>query len=454
MSFEKKLFGTDGIRGVANQYPMTGEIAFRVGRATAYVLKQCSGKAKIVIGKDTRLSGYMIESALTSGICSMGIDVLLTGPIPTTAVAFLTKHLLCDAGMVISASHNPAEDNGIKIFNSLGQKLSDSLEMEIEELVLNDSIDTIRPTCSDIGKAYKLNEARDIYEDFLLSTMPSDSPLKDLKVVVDCANGAAYRTAPEILRRLGATVIPLFTEPDGNNINLNCGALHPEALCETVVREEADFGLALDGDADRAILCDEKGSVLDGDHILAICGKHYADIGKLNGSSIVTTIMANIGLDLAFKKLGLRLLKTQVGDRYVTEAMNESGSPLGGEQSGHVIFSDWFHAGDGTLTALRVLEVMKSTGKSLSQLASVLKKFPQILVNVPISRKEDIMVIPAIREAIEKAELDLNDQGRVLVRYSGTQPLVRVMVEGPDEITIRQISQSIASLIHENLNNC
>ncbi|MBN2384988.1 phosphoglucosamine mutase [bacterium] len=448
---DKKLFGTDGIRGVANSYPMTGEVAFRVGRAVAAILRQRAARPRIVIGKDTRLSGYMIESALTSGICSMGSDVYLTGPLPTTAIAFLTQDLHCDAGMVISASHNPADDNGIKIFGPDGSKLSDELELEIERLVLTDRLDSVRPIGREIGKAFKVSDARELYLDFLRSTFPGGQELQGLKVVVDCANGAAYRTAPDIFQQLGAVVIPLSTHPDGSNINLNCGALHPEAMIGKVVEVGADMGLALDGDADRVILCDEQGALLDGDHILAVCGKYFCENALLPDRKIVATIMSNVGLDLAMKKLGVEVVKADVGDRYVSEMMRSISAPLGGEQSGHVIFAHHFPSGDGTLTALRVLEIMCRTSQTLSQLARIMVKFPQVLVNVPVRERRDLQTIPEIHEQIEAVRTVLNDQGRVLVRYSGTQPLIRIMVEGKDKNTIQDLAHQLASTIEMRL---
>lgn len=447
----KKLFGTDGIRGVANSYPMTSEIAFRVGRATAYILKGKSDRTRIVIGKDTRLSGYMLESALTSGICSMGGNVLLTGPIPTTAVAYLTQKLAYDAGVVISASHNPSEDNGIKIFNKEGRKLSDDLEIEIERHVLENDIDAIRPIGSDIGKAFRLTDARTQYIDFLVSTFPPNYSLNNYKIILDCANGAAYKTAPEVFRKLGATVIPINYRPDGSNINDRCGALHPEDLSRTVVENGASFGVAFDGDADRAILCDETGKIIDGDYILAICGKHYCVNNQLENSSVVTTVMSNIGLELALQNFGVSLLRTDVGDRYVSEMLKKSGAILGGEQSGHIIFPQYFPAGDGILTALRVLEIMVSTSQPLSKLASIMVKYPQVLINVPVSEKKELSHIPAIQESINKVVEALDNEGRVLVRFSGTRPLVRIMVEGKEEKKIQYYATQIANSVRGEL---
>ncbi len=368
----RKLFGTDGIRGIANVDPMTGEMAMQLGRAIAHLFKEAKGKHRIVIGKDTRLSGYMLETALASGICSMGADVMLVGPLPTPGIAFITTSMRANAGVVISASHNPYYDNGIKIFSQDGFKLPDEMEQRIEELILSNHLDSLRPTASAIGKAHRIDDAVGRYVVFLKNTFPNDLNLEGLRIVVDCANGAAYRVAPTVFEELGAEVIPVGVEPNGENINLDCGSLYPEVLSRVVCEKGADIGMALDGDADRIVFVDRHGKFVDGDKILALCGLHLLSEGRLKKGTVVTTVMSNIGLDKTFEKAGGKVIRTQVGDRYVVEEMIRGHYNMGGEQSGHTIFLDYNTTGDGILTALQVLAIMRQKDRDLDELAQVM----------------------------------------------------------------------------------
>ncbi|MFQ5712690.1 MAG: phosphoglucosamine mutase [Candidatus Scalinduaceae bacterium] len=447
----EKLFGTDGIRGVANIFPMTPEMVLSVGKATAHVFKEKCGKKKpsFVIGKDTRLSGYMIENALTSGILSVGGDVLLVGPIPTPAIAHLTKSLNADAGIVLSASHNPAEDNGIKIFSADGYKLHDDVEDEIEKYVLTENVKTEHIRGDLIGKACRVDDAKGKYIEFVKASIKSMN-LKGLKLVLDCANGAAYDTAPRIFRELGAEVIVLNDRPDGLNINFDCGALHPEKMMETVKKEKADIGIALDGDADRVIVCDEKGKNVDGDHIIAICAIYMKEKGTLENNGVVVTIMTNKGFDLAMDKENINVVKTKVGDRYVIDEMKKKGYVLGGEQSGHIIFLSYTTTGDGLISALQLLRVMKEKGEKLSKLAECMKSLPQVLINVDVKEKKEVDELKA-RKNVRDAEKKLGKKGRVLVRYSGTQNLCRVMIEGENEKEIGKMSNDIAKAIKKEI---
>ncbi len=439
-----KLFGTDGIRGVANAYPMTPEVVLDVGKAVAYVFKEKCGKEKpkFVIGKDTRLSGYMLENALISGIVSVGADVLLVGPMPTPAIAHLTKSLNADAGIVLSASHNPAEDNGIKIFSEDGYKLPDNVEDEIEKHVLSGTVKTEHIKGELIGKVHRIDDARGRYIEFAKASVNSMS-LKGLKIVLDCANGAAYNTAPHILSELGAEVVVLNDKPDGLNINLDCGALHPEKMMEIVKKEKADIGIALDGDADRVIVCDEKGRNVDGDHIIAICAINMKENGTLKKNHVVVTIMANKGFDIAMEKKGIKAVKTKIGDRYVVDEMRKKGYVLGGEQSGHIIFSNYTTTGDGIVSALQLLKVIKERREKLSKLAACMTPLPQVLVNVEVKEKKDISRLK-VNKNIKSAELKLGGKGRVLVRYSGTQNLCRIMIEGENKREIQKMANDIA----------
>ena len=448
----RKLFGTDGIRGVANVHPMTSEIAMQLGRAVAHIFKDKDRRHKILIGKDTRVSGYMLETALASGICSMGVDVLLVGPMPTPGIAFLTTDMRADAGIVISASHNPFQDNGMKIFCRNGLKLPDEKELEIEQLMSSKEIDSLRPTATEVGKAFRIDDAAGRYIVFLKNTFPSDFTLDGFKIVLDCAHGAAYKIAPHVFEELGAKVYPIGIEPDGVNINQNCGALHPEAISQTVKEQGADIGIALDGDADRVIFVDENGVEVDGDHIMAICAVDMHRENRLKKNTVVATVMSNIGLDIALKKEGIKMLRAAVGDRYILEEMLQHGYNFGGEQSGHIIFFDLNTTGDGILSALQVLAAIKKSNKKLSELSTIMQRFPQVIENVEVKDKKNLDSVPEIKKAIDDAEKILADKGRILVRYSGTQPLCRVMVEGQDEKEIKGIAQNLAQLIGEKLN--
>lgn len=447
----QKLFGTDGIRGVANVDPMTTEMAMQIGRGAAYVFKSSDRRHQIVIGKDTRLSGYMLENSLAAGICSMGVDVLLVGPLPTPGIAFITSSMRADAGVVISASHNPFQDNGIKFFSRNGFKLPDELEDKIEELVFSKSIDSLRPTASEIGKAFRIDDAVGRYIVFLKNTFPKELSLEGRKIVVDCANGATYRVAPAVFNELGAEVIPLGTEPNGENINLNFGSLYPQAMCRTVQDRGADLGIALDGDGDRVIFSDEKGEEVDGDHIMAICAIDMLSREKLHKNTLVTTVMSNLGIDLCLNDRGIEIVRTQVGDRYVVEEMLKGGYKLGGEQSGHIIFLDHTTTGDGILSALQVMAIMQRTGKSLSELASVMTSLPQVLLNIEVKKKEDIYSFPSIAGQVKEIEDKLGREGRVLIRPSGTEPVYRVMLEGEDEQAISVMAEEIAANIRQFL---
>ena len=443
----KKLFGTDGVRGVANVYPMTSEMAMQIGRAAAYIFKNGHKRHRIVIGKDTRLSGYMIENALAAGICSMGVDVLLVGPLPTPGIANITSSMRADAGVVISASHNPFQDNGIKFFSRDGFKLPDEMELRIEELIFSKKIDSLRPIATEVGKAFRIDDAAGRYVVFLKSTFPKDLDLAGMKIVLDCANGAGYKIAPAVLEELGAEVFAVGVKPNGTNINAGCGSLHPEVISEAVKEHRADLGIALDGDADRVIFVDEFGNEVDGDHIMAICATDMMKQKKLRKNTLVATVMSNMGLDIAVRKAGGKVVKTAVGDRYVVEEMLRGGYNLGGEQSGHMIFRDFNTTGDGMLSALQVLAIMRRHNRTLSELAQVMIPLPQVLVNVRVAEKIDIMTIPEVARLIKEIEQSLNDTGRILIRYSGTEPLLRIMLEGQDKYQIAGWAKNIADLI-------
>ncbi|MEW5724348.1 MAG: phosphoglucosamine mutase [Thermodesulfobacteriota bacterium] len=448
----RKLFGTDGVRGVANVHPMTTETAMQIGRAVAYILKAAgSRRRRIVIGKDTRLSGYMIENALASGICSMGGDVLLVGPLPTPGIAFITSSMRADAGVVISASHNPFQDNGIKIFSGDGFKLPDEVEARIEALIYSNGLDSLRPTAQDVGKAFRIDDARGRYIVFLKNTFPRQFTLEGFKIVVDCAHGAAYRCAPAVFEELGAEVEVIGAEPDGENINLGCGSLHPEVAAARVLETQADLGLALDGDADRVIFLDHLGRIVDGDHIMAICARDLCSRNRLAQNTVVATVMSNMGLEVALARSGIGLVRTAVGDRYVVERMREGGYNFGGEQSGHTIFLDHNTTGDGVLTALQVLAVMKREERTLAELARCMETFPQVLVNVAVSRRVDLETVPEIEAKMRMVRETLDQSGRLLVRYSGTEALVRVMVEGEDGDLIRTLAEETAECIGKAL---
>ena len=444
MTDTRKLFGTDGVRGVANVYPMTAEVALQLGRALAYVIKFGPGRHRIVVGKDTRVSGYLLEYATVAGICSMGVDALLLGPFPTPGIAYITSSMRADAGVVISASHNPYQDNGIKFFSGNGFKLPDELEARIEVLMTQPEVEGACPTATEVGQAFRMDDARGRYISFLKSTFPKEMELDGLKIVVDCAHGATYRIAPEIFTELGAEVIPMGIRPNGRNINHKCGATSPETMATLVKRHGADLGIAFDGDGDRVIMVDHRGVIVDGDHILGICAQDMLERESLRRKTVVGTVMSNLGLELALKARGIRLLRTPVGDRYVVEAMLKGGYNLGGEQSGHVVFLNYTTTGDGILTALRLLSVMLRKDKPLAELAAFLQKCPQILINVEVKEKKDLKTLPQARQAIHEAEKRLGARGRLLVRYSGTEAKLRVMTEGENESLIRQVAQDLA----------
>jgi phosphoglucosamine mutase len=447
-----KLFGTDGIRGVANTYPMDVETAVAAGRAIARHVKSTVGdKEFIVIGQDTRLSGDMIAQAVGAGICSAGVDVSFLGVIPTPAVAYLTTQYGAAAGVVISASHNPFSDNGIKVFDANGYKLSDDSESHIETLMgaeLNDA--SAKAASHAIGQLSPVQNSNERYIGFLRDAVPQLS-LSGRTIVLDCANGATFRVAPELFQRLGASVIPLYCTPSGTNINDQCGSQHPQTMAAYVKHNRADMGLAFDGDGDRLIAVDEKGSVLTGDQIMAICAQYLASKGALRNNAVVSTVMSNMGFHQAMKKLGLTVHTTQVGDRYVMQEMLARDAVLGGEDSGHLIFRDQHTTGDGIIAAIRLLAAAQAAGRPLSELAGIMTVFPQVLINVDVRSKPDLDSLPEIGEAIARVEAELGDQGRVLVRYSGTQPQCRVMVEGPIEEQTRSSCNQIAEVIRHVL---
>ena len=448
----QRLFGTDGVRGVANVYPVTAEVAMQLGRALAYLIRNGPHRHRVVIGKDTRLSGYMLEQALAAGITSMGVDVAMVGPLPTPGISNITTSMRADAGAVISASHNPYQDNGIKFFWRDGFKLPDETEARIEALVSSGEIDAIRPTATKIGRAVRLEDARARYIVFLKTTFPRELTLEGLTIVVDCANGAAYRTAPAVLEELGAKVITLGVEPDGKNINHKCGALHPENLARAVVKHGANLGLALDGDADRCIVVDEKGKVVDGDAIMAICAGELVARKELKKKTLVATVMSSMGLDRAVDRWGVKVVRTKVGDRYVVEEMRRNGYNFGGEQSGHLVFLDQTTTGDGTLAGLQLLAVMCRQQKPLSELASIFEPVPQSLVNVVVKQKRELGELPEVMRAIKDVEGKLGKDGRVLVRFSGTEPKARVLIEGPDAARNDAYAKTIANALSKSLN--
>ena len=446
-----RMFGTDGVRGVAGT-ELTIELAMKLGQAGAYVLtKEKEHQPTIIVGCDTRISGGMLANALMAGICSVGANAVYMGVIPTPAIAYLTKKHKVDAGVVISASHNPMEFNGIKFFNGEGYKLSDALEDEIEALIKNGMKDVTMPIGSGIGKVSYRFDAKEEYISFIKNTVPID--LSKLKIVADCAEGASYYTAVETLKGLGANLVPIHVEPDGTNINANCGSTHMDELRARVVFEKADVGLAFDGDADRMLAVDEKGNIVDGDQVMAIIGNYMKDNGKLKKNTIVGTIMSNLGFSIMGEKNGIHIEQTKVGDRYVLENMRENGYNIGGEQSGHIIFLDENTTGDGLLSALHLLEVMVKTNKKLSELSKVMEVLPQALVNakVPNHKKENYMEYPEIAQAIENLEKRFAGEGRVLIRPSGTEPLVRVMIEGKDQAIIEKEAEQLADLIMETM---
>ena len=443
----KQLFGTDGVRGVANVYPMTTEIAMQLGRAIAFIVKNRVRGNTIVIGKDTRLSGYMLENALAAGICSMGVNVQLVGPLPTPGIAFITTSMRADAGVVISASHNPFQDNGIKFFSADGFKLPDEVEADIEDLIFSQKMAALRPVAEEVGRASRIEDAAGRYIVALKNTFPKDYVLDDFHIVLDCAHGATYKVAPHVFAELGARVTCIGCEPDGTNINAGCGALHPEVMAARVQQLGADIGLALDGDGDRLIVCDEHGRIVDGDHIMAICASELMHRRKLKKKTLVATVMSNMGLEQAMTALGGQMVRTQVGDRYVVETMRARGYNFGGEQSGHLVFLDYNTTGDGTLAALQLLAIMIRKRKPLSELAAIMTTYPQILENVRMAVRIAPEQIPGFPEALRACEQRLGSRGRILVRPSGTEPVIRVMTEGEDEAEIAAMAHELCDVI-------
>jgi phosphoglucosamine mutase len=455
----RRLFGTDGVRGVANVHPMTAEMALQLGRALAYLVRNGAHRHRIVIGKDTRLSGYLLEQAIASGICSMGVDVMLCGPLPTPGIAFITESMRADAGVVISASHNPYQDNGIKFFSRDGFKLPDEMELRIERLVLGtpgddggaEDFHALRPTANRIGKATRIGDATGRYVVFLKALFPRDLTLDGLTIVVDCAHGAAYKVAPAVFEELGAKVITLNAKPDGKNINDACGAVHPEAMAKVFEKYGAQLGIALVGDADRFIVADEKGRIVDGDAIMAIVGRDLIRQRTLAKKTVVATVMSNIGLERSLREAGGKVVRTQVGDRYVVEEMRRSGYNFGGEQSGHLLFLDHVTTGDGVCAALNVIAVMLREGRPLSELARVFEPVPQVQLNLNVKERRPLESLPDVQRAIAAVEKSLASDGRVLVRYSGTENKARVLVEGPDAKKIAAHAESIADALKKAL---
>ncbi|WP_319550157.1 phosphoglucosamine mutase [Desulfogranum marinum] len=443
----RKLFGTDGVRGVANTYPMTSEIAMQIGRAIAFIVKNSAKGNTIVIGKDTRLSGYMIENALSAGICSMGVNVQVVGPLPTPGIAFITTSMRAEAGVVISASHNPFQDNGIKIFSHNGFKLPDEVEADIEDLIFSQKMAALRPVADEVGKASRIEDAQGRYIVYLKNTFPKQYTLDDFHIVLDCAHGATYKVAPHVFTELGAKVTTLGVAPNGKNINHECGALHPELMAEKVKQLGADIGLALDGDGDRLIVCDEKGKIVDGDHIMAICAKDLLSRRKLKKKTLVATVMSNMGLEKAMHDMGGQMVRSNVGDRYVVETMRAKGYNFGGEQSGHLVFLDHNTTGDGILAGLQLLAIMIKKKQPLSELAKIMSTYPQVLENVRMASKITPTQIPGFPEALTAAEQKLGKRGRILVRPSGTEPVIRVMTEGEDHQEIETIALELCDVI-------
>jgi phosphoglucosamine mutase len=458
MSKPKKIFGTDGVRGIANVEPVTAETALKLGRAAAHVFKNLQsqprgqGRHKIVIGKDTRLSGYMLENALSSGILSMGVDVLFIGPLPTPGVAYVTRSLRADAGLVITASHNPYADNGIKFFRADGYKLDDRIEFEIENLVFSGEIEHIRPTAEEIGKAVRIDDALGRYIEFAKAGFPRGMTLEGVRIVVDAANGAGYKSTPCVLRELGAEVFVFGNQPDGKNINKDCGSMHPQHFCQRVREFRADLGLAHDGDADRVQLCDEHGALIDGDDIMAIAALDLLARNALAEKTLVATVMSNAGLDAAVTAAGGRVIRTDVGDKNVIDEMLRGGFNIGGEQSGHLIFRDFSTTGDGLVAALQMLRIMHATGKPLSQLARCWTRFPQLVTNVVVREKKPFEQLEGVAQLIAQAEADVKAQGgRLLLRYSGTEPKARLLIEGRDKAMLEKWSQAISGAIQQQI---
>jgi phosphoglucosamine mutase len=458
MSKQKKIFGTDGVRGTANVEPVTAETALKLGRAAAHVFKNLEsrprgrGRHKIVIGKDTRLSGYMLENAISSGILSMGVDVLFIGPLPTPGVAYVTRSLRADAGLVITASHNPYEDNGIKFFGADGYKLDDKIENEIESLVFSGDIEKVRPTAGEIGKAVRIDDALGRYIEFAKFSFPKNLTLEGLRVVVDCGNGAAYKSTPCVLRELGAEVVVFGNQPDGKNINADCGSMFPEMLCKKVAEHQAHIGIAHDGDADRVLLCDENGKLIDGDDIMAIAALDMIAQKTLAEKTLVATVMSNAGLETAIKSAGGKMIHTAVGDKNVIDEMLKHGFNFGGEQSGHLIFRDFGTTGDGLVAALQILRIMKAKNLPLSKLAKCWTRFPQLVTNVKVREKTPFEKIDGVTKFVAAAEKELKSAGgRVLLRYSGTEPKARLLLEGRDAKVLESWSKKICGAIQKQI---
>lgn len=451
----KRLFGTDGIRGEANKFPITAEVTLKVGQAMGMLLKSLPGrqgqKQMVLIGKDTRLSGYMLEQALASGLNSMGVGVQLTGPLPTPGIGFLARNMRANAGIIISASHNAYSDNGIKIFGADGFKIPDSMEREIERIVSQDDISAHLVKGDVIGRTRRIDDAAGRYIVYAKNSFPLNLSLEGLRVVLDCAHGAAYKVAPAIFSELGADLVVIGDEPNGYNINDKVGALHPGHLTEAVNKYRADVGISLDGDGDRVIMVDEKGEIVNGDHILAICAIHSSKRKSLPQNTIVATQMSNFGLDQAMKRHGIYVVRTDVGDKNVVEAMRQHGYTLGGEQSGHIIHLDHSTTGDGCVAALNVLAVMKAENKPLSELKNMMEDFPQVLINTRVSKRKDLDSITGYKKMIEGHEKKLNGQGRIFVRFSGTEPLIRVLVEGPKRDEINKMAEEISAFLQSEL---
>lgn len=458
MSSPRKIFGTDGVRGTANVEPVTAETALKLGRAAGHVFKNLAdqtrgrGRHKIVVGKDTRLSGYMLENAISSGILSMGVDVLFIGPLPTPGVAYVTRSLRADAGIVITASHNPYDDNGIKFFRADGYKLDDKVEYEIERLVFSGDVEAIRPTADEVGKAVRIDDALGRYIEHAKASFPRGLTLEGMRVVVDCAHGAAYKSTPCVLRELGADVIVYGNQPDGKNINKDCGSMHPSLLCQKLWEHRADVGMAHDGDGDRVLLCDEAGKLIDGDDIMAMAALDMLAQGKLNEKTLVATVMSNAGLDAAVEAAGGRVIRTPVGDKNVIDEMLRNEFNLGGEQSGHLIFRDFSTTGDGLVGALQVLRIMKAQGAPLSRVAKCWTRFPQLVTNVVVREKRPFEELDNVLKLVTEAEKDLKGQGgRVLLRYSGTEPKARLLLEGRDSNALEKWSKKISQEIKKQV---
>jgi phosphoglucosamine mutase len=458
MNSSQKIFGTDGVRGTANTEPVTAETALKLGRAAGHVFKTLEsqprgrGRHKIVLGKDTRLSGYMLENALSSGILSMGVDVLFIGPLPTPGVAYVTRSLRADAGIVITASHNPYDDNGIKFFRADGYKLDDQIEHQIESLVFSGEIENIRPTADAIGKAVRIDDALGRYIENAKASFPRGMTLEGVRIVVDCAHGAAYKSTPCVLRELGAEVIVYGNQPDGKNINKDCGSMHPNLMCQKIWEHRADLGLAHDGDADRVLLCDEKGMLIDGDDIMAIAGLDLLEQGKLAKRTLVSTVMSNAGLEAAINAAGGHVVRTAVGDRRVIDEMLRHSYNFGGEQSGHMIFRDYSSTGDGLVAALQILRIMRAKEVPLSKLAQCWTRFPQIVTNIVVREKRPFEELDEVRQLVGEAEAQLQAEGgRVFLRYSGTEPKARLLLEGRDRATLEQWTQRIAEAIKKQV---